>query len=40
MNSIQRSGKLTLDPLGTLKGEVSETQSEIAPGQSAGAWVP
>ena len=26
MNSIQRSGKLTLDPLGTLKGEVSETR--------------
>src|SRR5450755_2258614 len=24
MNSIQRSGKLTLDPAGTLKGEVSE----------------
>lgn len=26
MNSIQRTGKLTLDPLGTLKGEVSETR--------------
>lgn len=26
MNSIQRSGRLTLDPLGTLKGEVSETR--------------
>ena len=26
MNSIHRSGKLTLDPLGTLKGEVSETR--------------
>jgi uncharacterized protein DUF3857/transglutaminase superfamily protein len=26
MNSIQRVGKLTLDPLGTLKGEVSETR--------------
>jgi hypothetical protein len=26
MNSIQRAGKLTLDPLGTLKGEVSETR--------------
>ena len=26
MNSIQRSGKLTLDPLGTLKGEISETR--------------
>ena len=24
MNSIQRTGKLTLDPLGTLKGEVIE----------------
>ena len=26
MNSIHRSGKLTLDPLGTLKGEISETR--------------
>lgn len=26
MNSIQRAGKLTLDPTGTLKGEVSETR--------------
>ncbi|MFZ1138980.1 MAG: DUF3857 and transglutaminase domain-containing protein [Candidatus Sulfotelmatobacter sp.] len=26
MNSIERTGKLTLDPLGTLKGEVSETR--------------
>ncbi len=26
MNSIQRTGKLTLDPLGTLKGEVHETR--------------
>src|ERR1700687_951197 len=26
MNSIQRTGKLTLDPLGTLKGDVSETR--------------
>ena len=26
MNSIQRTGKLTLDPMGTLKGEVSETR--------------
>jgi Domain of Unknown Function with PDB structure (DUF3857)/Transglutaminase-like superfamily len=26
MNSIQRTGKLTLDPLGTLKGEISETR--------------
>ena len=26
MNSIQRTGKLTLDPEGTLKGEVSETR--------------
>jgi hypothetical protein len=26
MNSIQRTGKLTLDPLGTLKGEVNETR--------------
>jgi Domain of Unknown Function with PDB structure (DUF3857)/Transglutaminase-like superfamily len=26
MNSIQRAGKLTLDPLGNLKGEVSETR--------------
>jgi Domain of Unknown Function with PDB structure (DUF3857)/Transglutaminase-like superfamily len=26
MNSIQRTGKLTLDPLGTLKGEVVETR--------------
>lgn len=26
MNSILRTGKLTLDPLGTLKGEVSETR--------------
>jgi Domain of Unknown Function with PDB structure (DUF3857)/Transglutaminase-like superfamily len=26
MNSIQRTGKLTLDPLGTLQGEVSETR--------------
>jgi uncharacterized protein DUF3857/transglutaminase superfamily protein len=26
MNSIQRSGRLTLDPMGTLKGEVSETR--------------
>jgi hypothetical protein len=26
MNSIQRTGKLTLDPLGTLKGEVTETR--------------
>ncbi|HET6180677.1 MAG TPA: DUF3857 and transglutaminase domain-containing protein [Candidatus Sulfotelmatobacter sp.] len=26
MNSIQRTGKLTLDPMGTLKGEVNETR--------------
>jgi len=26
MNSIHRSGKLTLDPLGTLKGEISESR--------------
>jgi hypothetical protein len=26
MNSIQRTGKLTLDPAGTLKGEVTETR--------------
>jgi len=26
MNSIQRTAKLTLDPQGTLKGEVNETR--------------
>jgi Transglutaminase-like superfamily len=26
MNSIERTGKLTLDPMGTLKGEVNETR--------------
>jgi hypothetical protein len=36
MNSIQRTGKLTLDPLGTLKGEVHETQ--LGDRASAERW--
>jgi hypothetical protein len=36
MNSIQRSGKLTLDPSGTLKGEVHETR--LGDRASAERW--
>ena len=36
MNSIQRTGKLTLDPSGTLKGEVNETR--LGDRASAERW--